>query len=172
MMPEIINAFAVSLLLFLTLQRLGELLLARRNTAALLDQGGHEVGADHYFLLVTLHTLWLISLWAFGYGAEISVPLLFAFLALQLARVWVIASLGNRWTTRIIVMPGEPLVAAGPFKYIRHPNYCVVVAEIAIVPLMFGLPLIAVVFTVANALVLAKRISVENTALSPARSPA
>ena len=148
-----------------TAQRLTELVMARRNTRALLAQGGREVGAAHYPLIVGLHAVWLAGLWWLGWNRAIEVPWLIAFLALQALRIWILASLGERWTTRIIVLPGAPLVARGPYRFLPHPNYLVVVGEIAALPLAFGLPVYALVFSLLNAAVLFIRIRVEDRAL-------
>ena len=154
------------LLAFVTAQRLGELLLARRNTAALLARGGLEVGAGHYLVIVALHAAWLIGLWFLGYNLPVDRGWLVVFAVLQAARVWVIASLGPHWTTRIIVMPGVAPVVRGPYRLLRHPNYVVVVCEIAVIPLALGLPVYALVFFMLNLAVLAVRIRVENAALA------
>lgn len=161
-------AFAV--LLFVTLQRLGELLLARRNTKALLARGGFEVGAKHYPLIVALHTAWLAGLWLFAWNAPVNLPLLGIFVCLQLLRVWVLTTLKGRWTTRIIVLPDAPLVVVGPYRLIRHPNYAVVIGEIAVLPAAFGLWSFALIFSILNAVVLWHRISVENRSFALAKS--
>lgn len=147
-------------------QRLGELWLARRNTARLLARGAVEHGRGHYPLIVALHAGWLAAL-ALLVPPETPPqwPWLALFLVLQAGRVWVIASLGERWTTRVIVPPGEPLVRRGPYRYLRHPNYLIVVLEIAVLPLAFGAWEIALVFSLLNVLVLAWRLRVEGAAL-------
>jgi methyltransferase len=150
-----------------TLQRGLELALAGRNTRRLLAQGAIEVAPRQYPLIVALHALWLIGLWLIAWNAEARLAWLLVFLLLQLLRIWVIASLGRRWTTRIIVMPGAELVRRGPFRFLAHPNYMVVAGEIAVLPLAFGLYWYALVFSIANALVLAIRIRAENAALRP-----
>lgn len=160
---------AAILLSLVTLERLAELWLARRNTAALLARGGQEVAAAHYPLIVMLHALWLLGLWILASARPVSLPWLGVFLVLQLLRGWVLLSLGRRWTTRIIILPGAPLVASGPYRYVSHPNYLVVVAEIAVLPLCLGLPWFAALFSVANAAVLAIRIRAESAALAGAR---
>jgi methyltransferase len=148
-----------------TLQRLGELWLSNRNTRRLLSRGAHEVGASHYPLIVTVHALWLASLWWFAPARPVDAFWLALFVLLQLARVWIIATLGDRWTTRIIILPGAPLVRGGPYRFVNHPNYVVVVGEIAVLPLVFGLWPVAVLFTLLNAAVLTIRIREENGAL-------
>ncbi|HWZ36925.1 MAG TPA: isoprenylcysteine carboxylmethyltransferase family protein [Bradyrhizobium sp.] len=158
-------SLASIILALVTLQRLGELVLARRNTRALLARGAIEIGASHFPLIVAVHAAWLIALWVFGRNQEVNLPALAAFAALQLVRVWVLATLGSRWTTRIVVLPGEPLVASGPYRYFAHPNYAVVVGEIALLPLALHLPLLASIFTVLNAAVLTVRIRAETRAL-------
>ena len=161
------------LVLFLVVQRLAELTLATRNTRRLLAAGGVEFGQGHYHLLVALHAFWLMALWLFGHDRAVDPLWLAVFVMLQAARVWIIASLGSRWTTRIVVLPGVAPRTAGPYRLVRHPNYVVVALEIAVVPLALGLPLLAAVFSLANAAILYVRISVENEALNwAANSPA
>jgi methyltransferase len=156
---------AIALLAFVTSQRLSELVLARRNTAQLLAMGAREHAPGHYPLIVAVHTAWLASLWWLAPGRPIHVPLLLLFLLLQLGRIWVLRTLGPRWTTRIIVLPGAPLVTGGPFRFVSHPNYLVVIGEIAVLPLVFGLWKVALLFSVLNAVVLAIRIRAEDRAL-------
>lgn len=163
---------AVTILAIVTAQRLVELWLSARNTRRLLAAGAREFGRSHYPLIVGVHVLWLATLWLLAPGREVEPAPMFLFLLMQLARIWVIASLGHRWTTRIIVLPGAPLVRRGPYKYLRHPNYLIVVLEIALLPLAFGLWQVALIFSLLNAGVLAIRISCENRALAPAGSNA
>ena len=148
-----------------TLSRVVELPIAAHNTKRLRAGGAHEVGATHYPWIVALHAAWLASLWLLAPGRPISLPLLALFGLVEIARVWVVQTLGARWTTRIIVVPGETLVTRGPYKYLRHPNYAVVVAEIALLPLVFSLWQVAIVFSLLNAAVLAVRIREEDQAL-------
>lgn len=156
---------AVVVLALVTAQRLGELVLARRNTARLLAQGGVEHGAAHYPAIVVLHAAWLAGLWWLAWDRPIHVGWLAAYLVLQALRAWVLLSLGSRWTTRIITVPGETLVRRGPYRFIPHPNYLVVAGEIAVLPLVFGLELYALVFSALNAMVLTVRIRAEERAL-------
>lgn len=156
---------SIALLAFVTLQRLVELPLAHANTRRLLAAGGHEVGASHYPLIVALHAAWLITLWWLAPGRPIDIPFLLLFLLIEAGRVWVLRTLGNRWTTRIIVVPGEELVATGPYRFVSHPNYLVVVGEIAVLPLVFGLWDLAIIFSLLNAVILTVRIRAENNAL-------
>ena len=151
---------------FLLVQRLAELALARRNTAALRAAGAVEFGAGHYPIMVMLHAAWWLALAWFGYDRPVHLEWLALFVLLQAGRVWVIASLGRRWTTRILVLPGTPPVIGGPYRWARHPNYLIVVLEIAVVPLALGLPSVALIFSVANAALLAWRIRLENRALA------
>ena len=157
---------AVVILALVTLQRLAELVIARRNTRALLAKGAHEVAPGHYPLIVLVHASWLAVLWWLALGRPIMWPLIALFLLLQLARVWVLATLGERWTTRIIVLPGAPLVTGGPFRFVRHPNYLIVTAEIALLPLAFELWQVALLFSLLNAGVLWIRIRAEEKALA------
>ena len=159
----------IAILGFVTAQRLIELPIARANTARLLAAGGREVAPGHYPLIVAMHAAWLISLWLFALGQPIHVPLLILFGLVQVARIWVLRSLGNRWTTRIIVVPGEHLVARGPYRFVSHPNYLVVAAELLVLPLVFGLWQIALIFSLLNAMILAVRIRAENRALESVR---
>ena len=159
---------AIVILALVTLQRLGELWLSNRNMRRLLARGATEVGAAHYPLIVAVHALWLAALWWFAPGRPVEGFWLALFTLLQLARVWVIATLGDRWTTRIIILPDAPLVRAGPYRFINHPNYAVVVGEIAVLPLVFGLWSLAVLFSALNAAVLLIRIREENRALGRA----
>ena len=160
---------ATLLLALVTLGRLGELWFAGRNTRALLAKGATEVAPGHYPAIVALHASWLGALWVFGVNQPVNAFWLVVFICLQVGRVWVLATLGARWTTRIIVVPGERLVARGPYRYVNHPNYIVVIAEIAVLPLCLGLPWLAVVFTALNAAVLTIRIRAENAGLKIAR---
>lgn len=160
---------AALLLALVTAERLAELWLARRNTRALLASGAVEVAPGHYPLIVLLHTLWLLGLWLIGWAHSLSWIWLVIFLALQVLRAWVLLTLGRRWTTRIIVLPGVPVVANGPYRFLSHPNYVVVICEIAVLPLCLGLPWYALVFSVANAAILTIRIRAENAALAGLR---
>ena len=141
-------------------------MIARRNTTGLLARGGVELAPAHYPLLVAVHAGWLISLWWFGREQAVNGIALMAYVLLQCLRVWVLWTLGRRWTTRIIVVPGETLVSAGPYRFLSHPNYAVVSGEIAVLPLVFYLPWIAMIFTVLNAVALTIRIRAENRALA------
>jgi len=152
------------------LQRLAELVLAARNTGRLRAAGAFEIDARGYPAFVLLHGGWLVSLALFVPAtAPPSWPLLAVYAVLQLGRVWVIASLGRHWTTRLIVLPGAPLVRRGPYRFVRHPNYLIVAAEIAVLPLAFGAVAIAVAFSIANLLLVVRRIAIEERALAPRR---
>ncbi len=153
---------------FIVIQRLSELVIAKVNTARLLAQGAYEVGASHYPVMVAMHSLWIGCLLVFGYDQPVSFGWLTVFAALQVLRVWILGTLGRRWTTRIIILP-KPLVARGPFRYVKHPNYMLVVAEIIVAPMVLGLGWVAAVFTVLNAAMLWVRIGVEGRALAPLR---
>jgi methyltransferase len=165
---------AIFVILFLVaVQRLVEIAYAQRNTRALVARGAVEIGRAHYPFIVVLHAAWLTAIvlllppdaaihwWALG-----------IFLVLQLARVWVIATLGPYWTTRIITIDGAPLVRKGPYRFVRHPNYLVVAGEIAALPLAFGEVGVAIVFSILNAAILVWRIRTEDMALAARRQPA
>jgi methyltransferase len=156
---------SIALLAFVTLQRLVELPIAQANTRRLLAAGGHEVGAAHYPFIIALHAAWLAALWWLAPGRSIDIPFLILFALIEAARIWVLRTLGPRWTTRIIVVPGEQLVATGPYRFVSHPNYLVVIGEIAVLPLVFGLWQVALIFSLLNAAVLTIRIRAENHAL-------
>jgi methyltransferase len=162
-------SLGVLILALVTLQRVAELPWARANTRRLLAAGGREVSPGHYPLIVLLHAAWLASLWWLGPGRAVNLPLLGVFALVEVGRLWVLAALGRRWTTRIIVVPGESLIRSGPYRFLNHPNYVVVAAEIALLPLVFGLWEVALVFTILNLIVLAIRVREEARALESVR---
>ena len=155
----------IIILALVTLQRLGELWLSNRNTQRLLAQGAQEHAPEHYWWVVAIHVLWLVVLWVLAPGRPIDGFWLAMYVVIEIARIWVLASLGPRWTTRIIVLPDADLVRRGPYRWVNHPNYLVVVAEIAVLPLVFGLWQVALVFSLINAAALYVRIRHENRAL-------
>ena len=162
---------AYIILALVVLQRLAELVYAERNTAALKARGAVEIGRAHYPLIVLLHAAWLVAVAVMlPKDAPIDWPLIAVFAVLQGLRVWVLATLGPYWTTRIITLKDAPLVRRGPYRFVRHPNYLVVSAEILVLPLAFGEWTVACVFTVLNAAMLAWRIRQENQALLPRRT--
>ena len=154
-----------------TLLRIGELIHAELNARRLLAAGGHAVGDRHYPAIVGFHALWLLALW--WAGRTLSEPdwLLFGFFTmLELGRLWVIATLGRFWTTRIITLPGAPLLKSGPYRWMRHPNYLIVALEVPLLLYAFGAPGLAALFGAANILLLSLRIRVEEDALRPRRA--
>lgn len=152
-------------------QRLFELRFARRNERILRERGAVERGKEHYLLIVALHSLWLVStlteslLRGFQIPAFWPLPLAL-FLLVQPLRYWAIVSLGDRWNTKILVVPGERPVSRGPYRYLRHPNYMVVAVEILAFPLVFGAWVTALIFSALNAAALYVRIGEENRALT------
>jgi methyltransferase len=155
------------LIALVALERVGELVISRRNTARLLGRGGYEVGADHYPFIVAVHVAWIAALWfAVPPDAAVSWPWLLAYLVLEMGRAWVMLTLGRYWTTRIVHLPAEPLVRTGPYRFCRHPNYVVVAGEIAILPLVFGQWRLAILFSILNAAMLTWRIHIENSVLA------
>ena len=148
-----------------TLERIAELWLARSNTQRLLAEGAREHAPGHYPPIVAVHAAWLASLWWLALARPIDGFWLALFVLIEIGRIWVLVSLGKRWTTRIIVLPDAPLVRCGPYRFVNHPNYVVVVAEIAVLPLVFGLWEISLLFSVLNAVLLTLRIRAENRAL-------
>ena len=171
-MPELgaVQASAIVLLSFVTAQRLAELVYARRNEARLRARGAVEHAPEHYWLIVALHGAWLAGLWLASTGRPVHPTWLLVFVVLQVLRLWVLATLKERWTTRIIVLPEAPLVSNGPYRFIRHPNYAIVVAEIFVLPMVFGLYAYAIAFSLLNAALLGIRIRAENRALQIAAS--
>jgi methyltransferase len=161
---------AVPVLALVTLQRLLELVVSARHEVRLRARGAYEVGREHYPFMVALHAAWLVGLWVFALPQAANWWLVGAYGLVQVARYWVISTLGERWTTRILVLPGAALVRSGPYRILRHPNYAVVVTEIALLPLAFGLLAYAIVFSILNATVLMWRIRVENRALAATAS--
>jgi methyltransferase len=159
-------------LIFLIAQRLYEIQIAKRNTNLLLQKGGVEFGANHYWVIVLLHTLFFLGMTAEVLTQGIHPPefwpaLLIVFLLAQVLRVWIIRTMNGRWTTRILIVPKETLISQGPFRFIPHPNYTVVAIEILVFPLIFGLYYSSLVFTVLNAMVLLLiRIPAERKALN------
>jgi len=148
-----------------TLERIAELWFARSNTQRLLAEGAREHAPGHYPPIVAVHAAWLASLWWLALARPIDGFWLALFVLIEIGRIWVLVSLGKRWTTRIIVLPDAPLVRCGPYRFVNHPNYVVVVAEIAVLPLVFGLWEISLLFSVLNAVLLTLRIRAENRAL-------
>lgn len=153
---------------FLILLRLGELLLARRNERWLLQHGAVEYGKEHYRYIVILHVLFFVSLiteYVFTSTGYYSIPLLVLYFLLLAFKAWVIFSLGKFWNTKIFHISGCPLVKKGPYRFLKHPNYIVVIAEIALIPLIFHLYITAIIFSVLNAVMLYVRIREEDKAL-------
>lgn len=164
-----LDPVAVAVLTLVTTQRLAELVYSRFNEARLRRDGGVEHGASHYPAIVALHAAWLAGLWIAASGTHPHYGWLAAFLVLQGLRVWVLGTLGSRWTTRVIVLPDKPPIRSGPYRFLSHPNYAVVAAEIFVLPMAFGLLAYAVIFSVLNTAVLAVRIRAENAALLATR---
>jgi methyltransferase len=162
------------LILAVGLERLAELVLSKRHARWALANGGKEFGHGHYPVMVLIHTLLLV-----GCVVEVAVlhrpflprvgwPMFAVVLLSQGLRWWCVASLGRRWNTLVIVLPGVPLVTRGPYRWLRHPNYVAVVAEGLALPLIHSAWLTALGFTLANAFVLSLRIRAENAALGHA----
>lgn len=153
------------------LQRLGELVLAAQNTKRLLAAGAIEAGRRHYPLFILLHSTWLLAIIVTTPAAAPPNSLLLAlFVLIEFGRVWVLVALGRFFTTRVITLPGAALVRVGPYRFVNHPNYLIVIAEIACLPLIFGNWPVALIWSILNLALLNQRIRVENTALQPRRS--
>jgi methyltransferase len=162
---------AYVIIALVAVQRLSEVVIAQRNTRALLAEGAVEIASGHYPLFILLHAGWLIAIVAMLPRPPVVywMPLA-GYIALQALRAWTLVSLGRYWTTRIITVPGAPLVGRGPYKLVRHPNYLIVIGEIALLPLVFGELSVAIVFSVLNAMLLAWRIRAEDAALASRRA--
>lgn len=155
-------------IIFLILLRIAELLLARSNEKWILQRGAVEYGQKHYLLIVMLHVFFFVSLIAeylIAEPASYSLSLLLLLFIILALKVWTILSLGKFWNTKIYHIPDYPLIKKGPYRYLKHPNYILVIAEIAVIPLIFHLYYTAVLFTVLNAFMLTVRIKEENRAL-------
>ncbi len=149
------------------LQRIGEILYARRNTHALLRRGAVEAAPEQYPFFVAVHAGWLAAMAiVVSSSTPVNWYLIAAYALVQVGRLWIFASLRERWTTRIIVLPGAPLVRRGPYRFLRHPNYAVVVLEIALLPCALHAYWIAGLFTLLNAALLWWRVRAEDAALS------
>ena len=160
------------ILAFVILQRLVELVIAKKNETSMLAKGAYEIGASHYKYMILLHASFFVSFLVevvyFKSLLTANYWLLIVFLVLQLFRVWCLASLGTFWNTKIIILPGANVVVKGPYKFIRHPNYLVVCLEIAVLPLMFEAYVTAICFTILNLIMLSVRIPIEEKALKEA----
>lgn len=152
--------------LLVALQRLAELAHAERNARRLRRKGAQEYGAGHYPLLVLLHGAWLVGLLFAVPGSRWpDIWLIGLFIALQPIRLWIILSLGPFWTTRVLLLPKHERIRSGPYRWFSHPNYMLVILEIAILPLAFGAWSYAAAFSLANFVILAHRVTIENRAL-------
>jgi methyltransferase len=163
------------LVLAVAAERMAELAVARRNARWSMARGGAETGQGHYAAMVLLHTgllggclceVWLVGR---GFVPAVGWSILTMAVAAQGLRWWCIRTLGRQWNTRVIVVPGLPLVTGGPYRWLRHPNYVAVAAEGTALPLVHNAWLTAVLFTVFNTVLLTTRIRCEETALSAAR---
>ncbi|MET0405865.1 MAG: isoprenylcysteine carboxyl methyltransferase family protein [Cystobacter sp.] len=158
-------------LLLIGVERLFELVLSTRNARRAMAVGGREVGQGHYRVMTVLHTAFLVSCAGEVLVLQRAFPGLLGWFALggavaaQALRYWAITTLGERWNTRIIFIPGAQPVTSGPYRLVRHPNYVAVILEMVCLPLIHGAYLTALVFSVANAALLAVRIRAEEAAL-------
>ncbi len=162
-------ACSAIVLALVTLQRLAELAWSGANARRMRALGGVEVGQGHYGPLIGVHVAWLAGLWLLALDRSVDPLWLAVYLILQAGRFWVLWTLGRRWTTRVIVLPNAPLIRSGPYRWINHPNYAVLAAEVAVLPLVFGLWMYALAFTLLNAIVIALRLRAESAALAPLR---
>lgn len=159
-----INLVAVLFLAYIVFERLIELPIANRNTKRLKAAGGVEHSPGHYPLIVAVHTGWILAMVWLGHDNPVSYVWLGLYAVLQVLRVYILGTLGRRWTTRIIVVPGEEKVVKGPFALVPHPNYLLVIVEILVAPLVLGLWEVAAIFSALNAAILVIRVSAEERA--------
>lgn len=158
----------------LVAERIVELVITRRHLRSLLARGGKVVAEDHYGRMVVMHTTFLIAcpleVWFSGraFLPWLGYPMLVLLVLTMALRYWAIATLGDRWTTRVVVVPGEPRIVGGPYRFLSHPNYLAVVLEVAALPLVHTAWWSALFFSLANAAVLRERIRVEDEALDHA----
>lgn len=155
---------ALFFLVYVIVERLIELPIATRNTKRLKAQGGVEHSPGHYPLIVAVHTGWILAMLWWGHDNPVNYIWLGVYAVLQVCRVYILGTLGRRWTTRIIVIPGEQKVTKGPFALVPHPNYLLVICEILVAPLVLGLWQVAAIFGALNAAVLVIRVSAEERA--------
>jgi methyltransferase len=157
--------------LLVLLQRGFEELYSRRNTRRLIAEGAHEEGRDYYPVVAVTHLAWLASVFfLIPVQAPVSLPIIFVYLALQLLRYWAIGALGQHWTYRIITSDDAPRVLAGPYRYLRHPNYWVTVAEVAVLPAAFGAYALGAIMAAIEFVVLAYKSRLEDAALAARRA--
>ncbi len=162
---------AYAILALVAAQRLAELAYAQHNTRALLAKGAVEIGREHYPLFILLHAAWLIAIaLALPKPATVHWIPLCGYIALEIFRAWTMLTLGRYWTTRIISLADAPLVRRGPYRLVRHPNYIIVIGEIALLPLVFGEIWVAATFSFLNAVLLFWRVREEESALAPRRA--
>lgn len=165
-----LNKWLFGLFLFLISQRLIELFIAKRNEKWMKKRGGIEKGEGHYRWFIIIHILFFISILAETFIRSnqmiyVNYILLFIFIITQMGRFWCIYSLGRFWNTKVIILPGEPIIKKGPYKYIKHPNYIIVGVELFVIPLLFGAYVTAIIFPILHILLLRMRIPIENKAL-------
>jgi methyltransferase len=157
----------LTVLALVTVERLGEVFVAKRNAQRLLLQGAVESGAAHFPWITGILTVWLLGLWILAWQTPLDLGWLTVFFLAMGLKLWTIATLGPQWTARIIRLPHERLVTSGPYRYVRHPNYLFLMGEIATLPLAFGLPSYALIFSALVGVILWIRIRAENVALAP-----
>ncbi|HET7851455.1 MAG TPA: isoprenylcysteine carboxylmethyltransferase family protein [Methyloceanibacter sp.] len=166
---DFIGAPQIAALLLLVQRGLEELYSAR-NTKALVALGAREAGQAYYPVVAATHLAWIASLFFLvPADAPILWPLIVYYLALQVVRYWVIGSLGRFWTHRIYTLPGAPVVASGPYRYLRHPNYAVTIVETFVLPLAFGALALAAIMTALWWTVLAYKMRLEDHEMAARR---
>lgn len=160
---------ALILFVYVVISRLVELYISRQNTRRLVEAGGREYFSEHYPYMIAMHVTWLVLIaglfWHDYASIEISSFFFALYLVFQVLRVWVLTTLGRYFTTKIVSVDNVPLINHGPYRFIRHPNYAVVIGEIFCLPMVFGFWHVALIFSALNFVVLFVRISKENQVL-------
>lgn len=159
------------LIFVLLIQRLSELYLSNKNEKILRNKNAIEMGEDHYPWMKLLHLMWFVSLLGEGYmrgeshSLDFTLVLMTLILFCQAIRFWTMFTLGENWTTRILVIPNGKLITKGPYRFLKHPNYAVVIAEFVLIPLIYKCYFTLLIFSILNTILLKRRVAVENSAL-------
>jgi methyltransferase len=163
--------FNIAILALASLQQLVEYYIARRNTRRLLAMGGVEAGGGHHWIMMIFHAVWLVGLWVYALDNPVQWHWLFAYCAIEALRGWVVAALGDRWSSRVIVMPGENYDPSTMLRFLRHPNYLIVLVEVFVLPMVFSMVWYALGFAIACGAILFWRMQTEDVALRNAVPP-
>lgn len=161
----------IAILALATLQQVAEYYIARRNTGRLLAMGGVEAGGGYHWIMMAFHAVWLIGLWIYARDNAVQWNWLFGYCAIEALRGWIVAALGDRWTSRTIVMPGDNYEPSPLLRFLRHPNYFIVLVEVFVLPMVFAMFWYALGFAIACGAILFWRMQTEDLALRSAARP-